>query len=96
VDFKIRREQFGGTIVKLQMWDTAGLERFRVITSSYLRGATAYVVVYDVTNKKSFEETAMWMAEIERHASPESLKLSRRILIGNKCDAPPEDRVIYT
>ena len=69
-------------VIKLQIWDTAGQEKFRTITSSYYRGAHGVIVVYDVTNRESFNNIKNWMGEITRYASENV----NRLLIGNKCD----------
>ena len=82
VDFKIRTIEVDGKTVKLQMWDTAGQERFRTITSSYYRGAHGIVVVYDITDAKSFENVGTWLKEIDRYGSD----CVTRLLAGNKCD----------
>ena len=82
LDFKIRTVEVDGKVVKLQMWDTAGEERFRTITSSYYRGAQGIVVVYGLDDKKSFENVKQWVEEIDRYAGEGVVKL----LVGNKCD----------
>jgi Ras-related protein Rab-1A len=68
--------------VKLQIWDTAGQERFHTITTSYYHSANGLVVVYDISNRESFDSVGRWFAEAEKLAAPEVCKL----LIGNKSD----------
>ncbi|WRT63979.1 GTP-binding protein ypt2 [Kwoniella shivajii] len=82
IDFKIRTIELDGKRIKLQIWDTAGQERFRTITTAYYRGAMGILLVYDVTDEKSFQNIRTWHANIDQHASPGVNK----ILIGNKCD----------
>lgn len=81
VDWKIRTVELDGKQIKLQLWDSAGQERFRTIASSYYRGAHAVVVVFDLTDVKSFEAIESWLEEIGEHAPT-----VRKILIGNKSD----------
>ena len=60
IDFRIKTiELSGGRTVKLQIWDTAGQERFLNITRNYYRGAMGIMIVYDVTNSKSFDNITM-------------------------------------
>jgi Ras-related protein Rab-1A len=82
VDFKIRKLELEGKSIKLQIWDTAGQERFRTITKSYYRGSNGIVVVYDITDRESFDQVQHWMSEIDAHASAEVC----RLLVGNKAD----------
>jgi Ras-related protein Rab-1A len=82
VDFKIRTIELDGKTIKLQIWDTAGQERFRTISSTYYRGAHGIIVVYDVTNKQSFENVSRWLTEIDKYAREGVNKL----LVGNKSD----------
>lgn len=89
VDFKIRTIDVEGEKVKLQIWDTAGQERFRTITSTYYRGTHGVIVVYDVTNGDSFVNVKRWLHEIDQNCDVVS-----RVLVGNKCDCPPERRVV--
>merc|ERR1711970_468927 len=92
VDFKIRTIEIEGKVIKLQIWDTAGQERFRTITSSYYRGAHGIIVVYDVTEKETFDAVERWMTEIERFAGNEVNKM----LVGNKCHMVSKKTVDYS
>ncbi|KAF4605658.1 GTP-binding protein [Pleurotus pulmonarius] len=82
IDFKIRTIELDGKRIKLQIWDTAGQERFRTITTAYYRGAMGILLVYDVTDERSFNNIRTWHANIEQHAS----EGVNKILIGNKSD----------
>ena len=68
--------------MKLQIWDTAGQERFRSIQASYYKGANGILVVYDITDRKSFDNLNSWLIEIEKNGNRNVYKL----LIGNKSD----------
>ncbi|CAJ1403578.1 unnamed protein product [Effrenium voratum] len=91
VDFKLRTLEQDSRTTKLQIWDTAGQERFRTITSSYYRGAHGIVVVYDVTDKESFNNVKHWVQEIDKYAAEGVTKL----LVGNKCDLSSKKVVSY-
>jgi len=83
VDFRFKSFPLDGNKVKLQIWDTAGHERFRTITSSYYRGAHALMIVFDITDKQSFSDaTNYWFAEINTSCPPET----QILLVGNKHD----------
>lgn len=91
IDFKIKNIEIDDKRVKLQIWDTAGQERFRTITTSYFRGAQGIVLVYDVTDRRSFESIRNWISQIQQHADVHVNK----ILVGNKCDMLDE-KVVST
>jgi small GTP-binding protein len=71
--------------VKAQIWDTAGQERFaRVLLPTYFRKAKGVILVYDITNAKSFESLGeRWMSQLNDHASGEDMA---KLLVGNKSD----------
>jgi len=80
IDFKIRTIDLDGKIVKLQLWDTTGQERFRTITTSYYRGSHGIIIVYDVCNRQSFNRVPNWLGEVRKYVDVPLL------LIGNKID----------
>ena len=63
-------------------WDTAGQDRFKTITSSYYRGADGIIVVYDITDRTSFDNVKTWLAEIEKYVEERTVKF----IVGNKND----------
>jgi hypothetical protein len=67
IDFKIRTVEIDNKRCKLQIWDTAGSERFRTITASYYRGAMGILFVYDITDEQSFANVRNWCASITLH-----------------------------
>ena len=73
--------QSGGT-VKAQIWDTAGQERYRAITCAHYRRSIGALLVYDVTNEKSFVACKRWMEELRDQAEPDIVIM----LVGNKLD----------
>ncbi|KAI0300607.1 ras-domain-containing protein [Multifurca ochricompacta] len=82
VDTWTHKLEVNGKHVNLIVWDTAGEERFRAITSSYYRGTQAIILVYDITNRESFEAIEWWFAERSRYAPKSAVK----IIVGNKAD----------
>ncbi|XP_050022311.1 ras-related protein Rab-8B-like [Alexandromys fortis] len=69
IDFKMRTIELNGKEIKLQIWYTAGQERFLTITTAYYRGAMGIMLVYDITNKKSFDNIKNWIRSTKEHAS---------------------------
>ncbi|XP_060057439.1 ras-related protein Rab-13 isoform X1 [Erinaceus europaeus] len=97
IDFKIRTVDIEGKKIKLQVCpeifhffrDTAGQERFKTITTAYYRGAMGIILVYDITDEKSFENIQNWMKSIKENASAGV----ERLLLGNKCDMEAKRKV---
>ncbi len=90
IDFKVKTIDLDGRKIKLQIWDTAGQERFHTITTAYYRGANGMVLVYDVSDEKTFENVGHWIQQTELHATQGVNKM----ILGNKCDMPT--RVVST
>jgi Ras-related protein Rab-1A len=86
VDWRIRTVNLDGKCIKLQLWDSAGQERFRTIASAYYRGAHGVAIVFDLSDEKTFENVEIWLEEIGKNAAPNV----RKILIGNKMDMTSE------
>ena len=82
VDFKMKKKEIDGKVIKVQIWDTAGHERFRAITYSYYRGVNAIIIVFDLTEDKSFLSIRDWLKQIDKYASKNVFKF----LVGNKSD----------
>lgn len=64
------------------MWDTAGQEKFKTITNAYYKGAQGIILVFDLTDRRSFQDVSNWVSEIEKYAT----KSPVIFLIGNKSD----------
>jgi Ras-related protein Rab-18 len=87
VDFKVKVITIDGNKVKLAIWDTAGQERFRTLTPSYYRGGQGAILVYDVTNRESFQKIEDWLNELETYTTNHDMI---KMLVGNKCDMEAE------
>ena len=83
LDYKLKNVQIDdGKIVKIQIWDTAGQDRFRSITKNYYKGAHGIILLYDVTSRKTFENVKNWVTQIKEEVSDKVTI----ILVGNKID----------
>ncbi|CAK8695572.1 unnamed protein product [Clavelina lepadiformis] len=88
-DFRSRLLKVGSNTCRLQMWDTAGAERFRSISSVYFRGVNGAIIAYDITNNNSFNNVKEWMGNFDQLVDAGVPKL----LIGNKCDLKTERKI---
>ena len=91
VEFGSRTIAVSGQQVKLQIWDTAGQEKFRSITRSYYRGAVGALLVYDITRRETFEHLTAWLEDCRKYSS----QATTIMLIGNKADLE-HSRVVST
>ncbi|TGO31050.1 hypothetical protein BPAE_0002g01430 [Botrytis paeoniae] len=82
VDFKLKTLSIHGSPYRLNLLDTAGQERFRTLSNSYYRGAHAVLLVYDVTNRESFNSLSRWIDEAENNAVDGCVFW----IVGTKCD----------
>lgn len=80
----------------MQVWDTAGQERFQSLGVAFYRGADCCVLVYDVTNLKSFSNVKSWRDEFLVHANVGSPETFPFVMLGNKIDAEDSKKVVNT
>jgi len=89
VDFVNKRVTVGSKRIKMTIWDTAGQERYKSLVRSYYRGAEVLVVVYDITDEKTFENIDFWIKEASDCMNNKPVI----VLVGNKTDLE-EERVV--
>ena len=83
LDFKIKRITLNdGITAKIQIWDTASGERYNHITRTYLKGANGFIIMYNMTKRKFFENAAYWLKEIRDCTNNNNI-----ILVGNHMDS---------
>ena len=82
VEFFTKIISIEGKTIKLQIWDTAGQERYQSITNSFFTNTTAAILVFDLSNKYSFEKVDFWLNEVKKNTKNDLILL----LIGNKSD----------
>lgn len=91
VDFMMKSVLYENQTLKLQIWDTAGMERYKQLTTSYYRGAQGAIVCFDVTNRASFESVSKWIDNFCQFNNPIFERII--ILVGNKSDLVEEREV---
>lgn len=93
-DFLTREVTIDDKVVTLQIWDTAGQERFQSLGVAFYRGADCCVLVYDVTNQKSFESLQQWKDEFLVQSSPHNPASFPFVVLGNKMDVEDSRRQV--
>ena len=89
VEFGTKNFKIEDNIVKVQIWDTAGQERYRSITNAYYKGAKGSLLVYDITNPKTFESIDRWLSDLKVNGD-ENISV---VLLGNKSDLESDRKV---
>merc|ERR1712010_71008 len=89
IDFLSKTMYLEDRTVRLQLWDTAGQERFRSLIPSYIRDSTVAVVVYDITNVNSFNQTNKWIDDVRTERGTDVII----VLVGNKTDLADKRQV---
>jgi len=89
LDYISQNIQIGDKIFLLQLWDTAGSERFRSVTKGYFNNSACAIIVYDVTSESSFKATKDWIEECKKYTK-DSIHL---VLVGNKIDLVKQRKV---
>ena len=80
VDFFSKTIKYKGKIIKLQIWDSAGQEKFRSLIPNYIRGSSLVFIVYDISNRKTFDSLQSWVDFVN------NIENSNIVIIGNKID----------
>jgi len=86
VDFLTKNIKINKKIISLQLWDTAGNERFHTLSNAFYRGADACIIVFDLTNINSFNNLERWMDEFLVYSNISDPNNYPFIIIGNKSD----------
>lgn len=93
IDFRSKFLELDEQRYKVQIWDTAGQERFRVIARAYYRGSMGLLMVYDVCNRKSFDNVVGWIKGAQENAWSHDHQI-RIVLVANKVDLGEDRRVV--
>jgi len=87
--FMVHKMNVDGVPCKMEIWDTAGQDRYKTLAPMYYNGAPAAIVVYDITNPDSFTTMQRWVQEL-REKGESNVVIA---LAGNKVDLEPERRI---
>lgn len=80
-----------GNTLKVNLWDTAGEEKFRSMLPMYYKNAKGAILTYDISNRASFDSVQYWLSALNEHVKNENTVLA---LVGNKADIPDDERVV--
>ena len=90
LDYKLKYIQLdSGQVIKVQLWDTAGQDRYRTIAKNYYKGSHGILLLYDVTKSSSFENIREWIKDIREEVYEKAIIF----LIGNKIDKKDQIKI---
>ena len=95
-DFSSKTVTIDGVEIDLQIWDTAGEERFHSVGAAFYRGTDACLLVYDITLAETFKRVSIWLDDLLSKAGIANLDTFPLMLFGNKCDLGTERAVPVT
>ena len=84
IEFNSREEKINNKIIRVKIWDTAGQEIFHSLTKNFYRKADGIIIVYDVTNKDSFDKIHDWVKSV--HDNIDTYREIHMLIVGNKID----------
>ena len=91
VEFGAKNLEINNEKYRIQIWDTAGQENFKSITRAYYKNSVCAIIVYDITNRESFNNINTWIDDCKSQ-SPKTVFF---VLVGNKIDLENERKVDY-
>ena len=91
LDFSYKNLKIGDKIYRVQLWDTVGQEEFQSISRGYYKSGVCALVVYDITNRESFNNVSTWVEECKNNG-PSTISL---VLVGNKIDLEDKRQITY-
>lgn len=86
LEYFAKEELIEGRKTKIKLWDTAGQEQYKSLTKNFYRNANGIIIVFDVSNRKSFDAVKEWLQNVKDH-SPKETKV---VIVGNKLDLERE------
>ena len=92
IDYKTKMIQKGENLIKISIYDTAGEEKYRHLIKNYYNGSNGILLVFDITDKNSFDNLNFWLDELEKNCNLNNLYI---FLVGNKTDLKKERKVSY-